>query len=50
MKDHRDAIIIADALENLHMGGVYEFYMDRIRYSSMYGDAGELCQWDTIFI
>ncbi len=22
-------MIIADALENLHMGGVYEFYMDR---------------------
>jgi len=30
VKEHRDAMIIADSLENLHMAGGYEFYMDRV--------------------
>jgi trimethylamine--corrinoid protein Co-methyltransferase len=28
-KEHRDAMIVADALENLHFAGGYEFYMER---------------------
>jgi trimethylamine--corrinoid protein Co-methyltransferase len=29
VEDHRDAMIVADALENLHLAGAYEFYMER---------------------
>ena len=29
VKEHRDAMIVADALENLHLAGAYEFYMER---------------------
>jgi len=29
IKEHREAMIVADALENMHFAGAYEFYMDR---------------------
>jgi trimethylamine--corrinoid protein Co-methyltransferase len=29
VKEHRDAMIVADALDNLHFAGGYEFYMER---------------------
>jgi len=29
VKEHREAMIVADALENLHFDGAYEFYMER---------------------
>jgi len=29
VKEHREAMIVGDALDNLHFAGAYEFYMDR---------------------
>jgi len=29
VKEHREAMIVADALDNLHLAGAYEFYTDR---------------------
>jgi len=29
VEEHREAMIVADALDNLHLAGAYEFYMER---------------------